>query len=335
MEVFNNTDFNQELFTNLNSVLQISIFFTISLPTIVLNGVCAVAMALSKTINWKMKVAIFNIFIAEFTHSMNSIFYYLGYPIRTKLVYGYITCYIEYFFVVVGTLSSLAAISLYAIATYLFIKHGPRRLKKNFLFSYIAISWIISIVIGLVSSIFDLQESPYGFCNNSMDNLVLTTIIYDASIATIAVWIIVSLLLISIFGILTFCYVKENTIQDNAVIKKVIAKNLLFLSIKVFVIVITYIILVCFDVLEIFEERTRLILDLAVGYIVHDAIYDILSLSTPIAALIILRPLRVAIKEIVAKLRKICCHWKMCCRCKNNAVHPSPQSKEIEKEEAF
>ena len=331
MEVFNNTDFNQELFTNLNSVLQISIFFTISLPTIALNGVCAVAMALSKTINWKMKVTIFNIFIAEFTHSMNSIFYYLGYPIRTKLVYGYITCYIEYFFVVVGTLSSLAAISLYAIATYLFIKHGPRRLKKNFLFSYIAISWIISIVVGLVSSIFDLQESPYGFCNNSMDNLVLATIIYDASIATIAVWIIVSLLLISIFGILTFCYMKENTIQDNAAIKKVIAKNLLFLSIKVFVIVITYIILVCFDVLEIilFEERTRLILDLAVEYIVHDAIYDILSLSTPIAALIILRPLRVAIKEIVTKLRKICC------RCKNNAVHPSPQSQEIEKEEAF
>ncbi len=317
---FNLTGYDPELFVGINSILHVLIFLLFPLPNLILSGLCVVALLTSKTLNRKIRVVLANVFVAEITHALSSFFIYLGYPIRASVNDGDITCSIDGSFLFIGTLSSLAAISLYTIVVYVLITVGVKKLKWNVIITYIVVSWGVNILAVLSLTVprtvevnvDGLLKSIDGFCGlDIMDTNEVLSTIYTLAAVTLALGVAVSLLLISIFGILTLRYVKKNTIQENPAIKKAIAKNLLYLSIKVFLVVAIYVVFFGFSSLrQYIEERTGDILFVALEYIINYSTFEILSLITPIASLATLQPLRVAVKQILAKLKKMCFCYK-------------------------
>ena len=314
MALFNTTGFDLELFIALNSVLHIMIFFIIALPSLILCGICVVALLASKSLHRKMRVILANIYVSEIIFSTGSIFLYLLYPIRSSYNEGDITCSIDAIFLGVGTLSSLATVSLYAIATYVFVKYGPKKLNLRVVYAYITISWVVNILVVislLVTRSVEvnsegLQRNTDGFCGfDFMDASTVLTTIYLLAAGIIALWVFVTLILISVFGLLTLCYVKKNTIKENKAIKKAIAKNLLYLTTKVFATIITAIFFFGFSSLRfIFEEHISVIVYIVFQYLFGYIAFGCITLITPIASLVILQPLQVAIKRIC------CCSLK-------------------------
>ena len=330
MSSVNITGFDRELFVAVNSTLHIGIFFLLCLPNIILCVLCVAALVLAKGINWKIKTAIINIFAAEFALSISSIFIYLGYPIRASYNDGDISCYIDGFFLLTGTLSNVTAITFYSISTYVFIRYGAKKLSWYVIVTFIAVSWIASVVIMLVLIILasvvynsnGLQRNTDGFCAFSFTgtNQALNTI-SELFAAAVIIELITCLILIATFSFLTFRYVKKNTIQENSAIKKAIVKNLLYLSLKVFIVMTCHGVLFGFNALRpIFEENTAVYLYIALQYVIYFCLFEILSLATPVVSLITLRPLRVAIKQRVAKY-KICQH---------NSQHDETQKSSIQ-----
>ena len=101
------------------------------------------------------------------------------------------------------------------------------------------------------------------------------------------------------FSLLTYCYVKKNTLQDNVEVKKAIIKNLIYLAVSVIASLIT-------DVAPTFipyimVSDSRFIYMILLHYI-FDTIIIVTNLSTPIAAIIILKPIRDALKGGIKKL---------------------------------
>lgn len=82
---------------------------------------------LAKTLKWQIKAVLVNSIAADFVNGAGSTVYYIGYLICANSVNdsdGIISCRIADGFNIAGFLSSLAAVTLYAVAVYIFIKYG-------------------------------------------------------------------------------------------------------------------------------------------------------------------------------------------------------------------
>lgn len=111
---------------------------------------------------------------------------------------------------------------------YIFVKYSIKKLKLYAIILYISISWIASISLGII---------PYfdafgNYNNNGICDFKDASSTRSFVVATIVVQAFLFICIIIVFSLLTYCYAKKNTLQDNVEVKKVIVKNLLFLAVN-------------------------------------------------------------------------------------------------------
>ena len=111
-------------------------------------------------------------------------------------------------------------------------------------------------------------------------------------------------------SILTIVYIKRNVLEGNTAVKKAVTKVLVYLAVAS----ILSIIYSVSTVIISFISGNRVI----VSYIFRRLVFNIPAIATPIVAIILLKPIRVAMK---AMGKKVSC-------CPNNQVAPAPATAE-------
>ena len=303
----NNSEF-EEVYFIINTTVYLSLFFIVVLPTLFLCLLCALALLVAEIIDWHMRVLLINIFVAEICFWLAITVYLIGYPMRAK---GYgdedISCRFTIGLLIVSDIQQLTSIILYAMNVYSFIKYNTQKLTWHFITVYLVISWTVTVFLGLLPQISAFGASDNnGFCetdaNFPLYEVVLALLI-AAAVSLLVVMIVVTLL--------TYFYTKRNALQESSDIKKAVRKYLIYLIIAT---ALSFFGDLSFPLTSV---HARGPLDQTVLHLVWIFIQLPLAI-TPIASIIILNPIRLALKHFFLKCT---------CRCKQtdseNSIPPA------------
>ena len=309
--------FDPEIFFVINSALSTILASTLIIPTIVLHLTFLVILVLAKAIKWQIKVILINIIAAEIIAEIGVLVNLVGYFPRAILNDGKFSCNFSTSSYAVSLQSNLAAVAFYSVAVYLYIKDGVKKIKWYVIITYISISWVVHISLGiliLTEVISFPTEINEGLCNTLFSSGSSLGTVYTV-ITTIELIVCLSVTLT--FCILTHCYIKRNIIQEDTEIKRAVARTMIYQSIKIFLIVMTYVasIAVVLDYNSYFGGFVGTILYF-IGYYLIDIIFKIVALSGPIASFFSLKPLRDAAKQV-------------CPCCKQNDAEPQTVQPQI------
>ena len=127
-------------------------------------------------------------------------------------------------------------------------------MKWSGIITYIAVTWTVNLVMGVWLSATDLNaELVYGFCDSELplsQSIVLG--IYLSFLFVAGPGILV------VFSVLTYCYVKKNTIsQDSEApnpVKKALTKVLIFEVFKAGILIMQYVVSIFLAILHHFFE---------------------------------------------------------------------------------
>ena len=317
---FNVTGLNIELFYAGNSAAHLTFSLAIILPSFILCGLCVVALLLAKDIDQKMKLILINMLIPEIFGYFAGFTVDFGYPLRAFHVSkSDISCSFAFSFSIIFFLGTNVFTPFFAIVVYIFLKCDIKKSKWYGIIPFIVISWIVILTVGLLSSLHSNTSSVNGFC---LSELSLSGSSLFLSIITIFLGILfVSALCTAlVFSALSCYYVKNNTISNEdgtSIIKRAVAKILLFHVLKVCFTLLLYITsATIFFFRQLTEERAGIVVALFIEYAVRRFSYEITLLLTPIVFIVLLKPVRDALKELC----KIRCFVR-----KNAAIHPSGQ----------
>ncbi len=274
MSFNSSTSFEDVLYT-----VSSSIFIVLFIPATILYGICIMALLFAKGISYQMRILLGNVLISRFFAGLLPQFF--GFIAE----YNPIVCKFNLGLINAGFLISLTSISLFSIMVYLSIKYGNNKLKWYIIIPSITVSWIVSILFGTLfytdSTFIIIFEE--GGCDVSFESKLFLPYVFFVGLAQ-AVFLTVTL----VFGILTICFMRRRflheTVEDAASqsdpkISKAIAKVLVYLIVRSFLIV---------NILTTVKPAT--VYSLASIWI------STLSVLTPIIMIILLKPIREALK---------------------------------------
>ena len=195
----------------------------------------------------------------------------------------------------VGSLQKLTSSALYAVMVYIFVKHGEKRLKWYVIIPYIAVSWVgMTMTVGVLPYFRNFGTFyRHGFCAINSDALLFKAAVPFGMLITAT-----SLGVVLVCCLLTGLYIQQNTLQGNVEVKKAVAKVLVYFTIITVLSFFTGLLpIATSDIRNTAGARYGTIGEIVVGYILL-VIYSTNSIPTPIVALIFLKPVRIAFKEI-------------------------------------
>ena len=247
-----------------------------------------------------MRVLLINILAVEICEWLAFSVLFLGFPAREgRQNDGDFSCEASTSLFIASSLQRYSATALYAIMVYFFIKYGTSKMKWSTILPYIAVSWVTSAIIGsLTFSRQFAHLTTNGFCDDSADaplGAIFT--------ALIAIQLVVFLCIAIVFSILTFCYMKKNTLSGNVEVKRAVAKSLLYLVIEVIVAFLNGIFVGTFPIIKAALGDAYVLRVILLNY-VYRVILVLISMVTPIAMLMLLKPLRIAVKQTMTLCKK-------------------------------
>ena len=296
----NISDSEIEFLTVITSVLQAAHFFVIFLPAFVLCVLCVVALVLARSLNLWIRVSLINVFAAQICYWFGMSLFYLGHPFRAYHV-EYISCFIAYSVLRIATTMVSRATTLYAGVVYSFVKYGKNRFKWCGMSLFIALSWIFALLVSLVPYFIGIDANTrtlLGFCGTNF-----STQGFLAASAFQLVTHALCLCGIFVFCALIFHHMKKNTLEDNDKVKGAIIKNLVFLAATTLLIFLTN--LVSLLSVTVVPSLTDINSILLVNFL-FPLVTILPSLAIPIMTIVLLRPVRVALKHMF----KTCCYRK-------------------------
>lgn len=301
--VFNMTATEEYSFQAINSAIQAAMFLTLVLPALILCFLSVLALLCTKTINWQMKALLINLFSAKVGGSLASTLLYLGYPVRASgnnAAEDYFCRFIASTFITTS-LTKSTAITIYSVMIYTFVKHGFGRMQQYAILSTIAISWVIGITVGMLPYMdaFGVIDD-YGFCESIPHSQLYLIPLGIAVLPVMAICITLTL----VFSSLTYFQVHKNTLEESGDLRLAVAYNFLFLMMASFFIIINNTIPVIFPILQSMDytNKGRLIMDYSVQFL-----FDLSALLLPILALILLKPVQIALKVMFGLCSTTCC----------------------------
>ena len=307
---FNLTGIDMNLYFAVNTSVNILLFGLVVLPTLILCVLCVLALFLAEGLIWQMKVLLINLFAAEVCNWLGRSLLLVGFPVWASLELEVDpACSVAISLFIVSTLQKMTATTLYAIMVYMFIKYNVKKLKWQVIVTYIAISWVVSLGMSIIPYFpeFGLFNNN-GFCDIDSESVLL-----NSSAPVILVLVFICVIIITTFTILTYCYTKKNTLEGSVEVKKAIARNLQYLM-------IASIVTLVFNTVPAFSSLVRaafaesgVVVQISINYI-ELVFLNLPSVATPIATIVILKPVRVAVREVCSK---------MCACCKSRAVGDS------------
>ena len=308
----NNTTVDLDLIYTYSSVLEIAHFFAIFLPAFILCVLCVVALVLARSINLWIRVSLINVFAAQMCFWLGFSTIYIGYPVRAygdEDIDDNFSCLFGYSINRMANTMVSAATLLYAVLVYCIIKYGKTKIKWYAVVIFITVSWAYALLLGAMpyfAGIDDDLMSLLGFCRGTYGESL-----FFASAVLQLVSYAISLCAIFIFCILIFCYTKKNTLGDNAKVKRAVIKNLVYLllsNMMLFFANAVSLITVTVPPIYTLMDVDKIVL----SNFLFPLLTILPSLAIPIATIIILKPVRLALRLV----------FKACCCKKKRPVDP-------------
>ena len=303
-------------FINVNSIIHITMFITLTLPALILNLLCLCVLPIAKNLNWKMGVVVANLFLAEIVRLIGSTVDYLGYNYRAHFRdsdEADIMCNVYTALQVVSFLANIAATTIFSIVVHYFVKYGIKKVKWYALLGFIGTSWTFAIIVGVLTATKVVHTGTFsedGFCVCNLSMSCPATLIMPI---LILISNFISTPIVLALGIRTYYYAKNNTLEESTDVKKAVANTLMYHAIRLPFFILRFLLDEGFSLTrKPLEEHMGVIARLALEYVAEKLLIDILSLLTPIMSLVLLHCLRNALKRLYRKAR-----------CKAaNTVHP-------------
>ena len=290
---FNLTGIDEDVYFVVSLVTNVSLFSVFVLPSLTLCLVCVLALILATEINLKIRVLLLNILLAEILNLLDYAIFYLGFPSRIAELAGDYSCHVFFHFAIVVGIQKFTATAIYAIMVYIFIKKGERKMKWSVIISFIVLSWIlVSGSVGIFPYIPEFEILAFnGFCSINSD-----TLLFKISLIPFMEIPIVCMITIATFGLLLFIYIKKNTLEENVDVKKAVAKILLYLFVYSILTFIANVAPATFPVIRDVLVDESVISLIVINYSLR-VIFNIPNIATPIVTIMLLKPLRVALKK--------------------------------------
>ena len=285
-----------DLYFAVNISVGAILFGLVVLPSLVLCVLCVLALFRAEGLAWQMKALLINIFAAEICNWLSITVFCFSFPVREGLELGvYPTCAVPMSLYFVSALQKMSSTTLYAIMVYVFLKYGREKLKWQVIVSCIAFSWVLSLGYSAIPYFpeFGLVNDN-GFCGVDSESVLLRS-----SLPVIQLEGFICVVIIITFSILTYCYTKRSTMEGSTEVRKAIAKNLYYLMIST---VISF----SFSFMPALFPYVRAAFaesDLFVQLVLNNMFTLFLALpsvTTPIAAVVILKPVRAAFRKLCA-----------------------------------
>ena len=272
--------------------VNLAIFFLVILPSLLLSLLCALALILPGVLNKKIRLLLLNILIADTINWFNFTGYYIGWSIAHLIQTEDIACKICVSLFIVANVQKFTASTNYSLNVYIFIKCGEKKLKWYVVVPFAVASWIASVILGVTPFFDDSSVSSInGYCIINIDSLASK--IASSFIITLAL-IFLSFQLVC--STLTIVYIKRNVLEGNTAVKKAVAKILAYLSVAS-ILSFIYTIIPIFSSFILYDKVTFVI----INNVLHRLLLLIPAIAIPIVTIILLKPIRVAMKSICAR----------------------------------
>ena len=303
---FNLSDADLKLFFDANTAAIISMFTFLVLPPFLLCLLCVLALVFAKEMNLKIRVLLINIFTAETLNWLSFIPMYLGWPARF-IGGGVISCKLFVSLYVISGLLKFASKSIFAVGVYMFINHEGKKLKWYVIIPYIAVTWtVVTLTVSVPPYLEDYgAQNIKGFC---AANIFSGPYIGMSISLTVGALFFLSIELVSC--ILTVIYMKRNVLEGNTTVKKAITKVLIYMAVVSVLSFINSVPPYNYYFIPMIFETTLPDGNLATflaGIYVTRVCANITAFPTPIVTIILLKPVREAIKTMSNKVCP-CCH---------------------------
>lgn len=288
---FNFTD-TEYLYFSINTAVNVGLFFVVVLPALILCLLCVVALPFAEGINWPIRVILIDIFAADICTWTAVSVLLLGYPVRAgEHGGGYFSCSAYMSLVFVGVVQEFSGVALYAITVYVFLKHGVQKLKWYYIIVYLALSWMASMAVGLLPYFYAFGTSENdGFCETTR------TPFFRGFISVVEVGVTLLFFTIIVVCMLTYFHVRRHSLHGNVPVKKTAVKYLMYLNIAIVLSFICNILPALFSSVRDSFESTEILLGLTLVKFLRVCI-QLPSIISPIAAIVIIKPLRAALKQ--------------------------------------
>ena len=294
-----------EGFYNVNSAINIGLVIVLTLPELLVCGLSLLAIVFAKEVNTKLRALLINILATDMAYSIGITASFLQYPIKARNASsGDISCSTILSILLTSDVNKLVVVAVYAIMVYLFIKYNVKKLKWYTIVPSILIPWVLAVGLSQLTYSREFGVSiEGGFCT------IDPTPLYIAVLITVwVVEVIGCLPIIVIFSVLTYLYIRNNVLEGNSEIKKAITRNL-FYHLAAAVFSLLHLIPTVFPL--VFANAEVNVTAMLVMYYILNFVFRLPSLFTPVVTIIMLDPLRKAVKKL------LCCGF-----CKKNQVHP-------------
>ena len=225
---FNLSEVDLELYVAANTAVQARLLVVIVILNITLSIICTMAIIFTQVINWQMRVALVNIFVTDVVNLLGYMVDYLAFTLRAldkpNTIYS---CRFFVSFLITAGMQKFAAITIYSIMVYVFLKYGVKKLKWYMIVPSLVITWIVSISVGILP-FFDQFElfNNNGFCRN-----LTSTSLYYVVIGSFLSSAVIGSCIIVFFSIISYRVLKKNTLDGNVEVKRAVSKNFFYLAV--------------------------------------------------------------------------------------------------------
>ena len=311
---FNITIFRRDIFNGYHLIPYLGLVA----PALVLSVLTTLALLLAGDMNKKIRALLINIFIAEIVLCLRLSVTFLAYPIRQMFEIGDTAldglCRLQICIGIIAVLSKVGTITLYAVMVYIFIKYNIKKVKWYILAIPMTVIWVISVGFCVPVAIKPRASTKNivifdGFCQENFESEEdFAARRLQFSIQLTIGWILEVAICGGItvtFSSLIIYIMKKTSLAEGP--KRAIAKNLLFLTVDAFLSICTGVVLPTIILLAAPDPSDT---NVQRGFIQAAAtdnivviILSLVSLYTPLVTIVLLKPVREAMKTLVVK----CC----------------------------
>ena len=308
--VLNITGVDNQLYYDVNVALNVCFFIFLSLLPLLLCVLVILALVLAKTINITIRVLLINIFAAEILGWIAYAIFYLGWIVRLNHNET-ISCLLFYATILVANVQKFTSGTLYTINIFIFIKYGEKKLKWYIITPYIVLSWLIISIISVLRARYT-PPRLVRYINGICFVRIYTSIPFTISTSLVTIVAITFLIIQIVMIIVMFVYIKKHTLEENVQIKKAVAKVLVYIFIASIITFIGTITPAVSFIVRLIIPGSTIVTMTARTYFTR-LLFSVPGIATPIVAIALLKPVRIAIKTMPKNLF---------CK-KDNKIHPT------------
>ena len=315
----NNSTEPQANFPVLNSALHVMILVVFGIPQLTISVISILALLTAKDVNWKMKVILINILVPDVIYFLSATFFHLGYPVRVYLIEENdtdaldVSCLIFLVLYAIAFFGNAFGGALFSVSVYIFTKYGVKKLKWIGIVSYIATTWVISIMYNSLAPTLNLNNigitSRHGFCIFELNQFLIALYIIDFLL------VVLNITSVMIFGTCNFFFVRNNQVAtENSdgpnPLKKAMTKVMVVYGVRE----ICTLIQIATNAIVFGElDYVSLIVQYAIHYILL-IIQSLILLLVPISIAIFMKPVNDRLKQIFKLLRPLHSYCEICKR---------------------